>query len=277
MISERVDKVITAAEETQPAIDAIGEEQDSILIVEDNTELRNFIASGFRHQFTILSATNGEEGYDMATVHIPDLIISDVMMPKVNGLDFTNNIKTDERTCHIPVILLTARADSASRIEGLKTGADDYLAKPFSMEELQVRVHNLLDLRRRLAENLKKELSSQPQAVPEALELSLDQKFIERVKSVIEANIGNSNFSVEMLAGEMNLSRAQLFRKVKALISTSPSDLINDLRLQRAAYLIRAKADNVAQIGYAVGFNEQSYFSKRFRKKYGVSPTEYSN
>ncbi len=277
LISERVDKVITAAEETQPAIDAIGEEQESILIVEDNTELRNFIASGFRHQFTILSATNGEEGYDMATVHIPDLIISDVMMPKVNGLDFTNNIKTDERTCHIPVILLTARADSASRIEGLKTGADDYLAKPFSMEELQVRVQNLLDLRERLAENLRKELSSQRQAVPEALELSLDQKFIERVKSVIVANIGNSNFSVELLAGEMNLSRAQLFRKVKALISTTPSDLINDLRLQRAAYLIRAKADNVAQIGYAVGFNEQSYFSKRFRKKYGVSPTEYSN
>ena len=265
------------AEETQPVVDFIGEEHDSILIVEDNTELRNFIASGFRHQFTILSATNGEEGYDMATAHIPDLIISDVMMPKVNGLDFTNNIKTDERTCHIPVILLTARADSTSRIEGLKTGADDYLAKPFSMEELQVRVHNLLDLRKRLAENLKKELSSQSQEVPEALEQSLDQKFIERVKSVIEANISNSHFSVEMLAGEMNLSRAQLFRKVKALISTSPSDLINDLRLQRAAYLIRAKADNVAQIGYAVGFNEQSYFSKRFRKKYGVSPSEYSN
>ena len=145
------------------------------------------------------------------------------------------------------------------------------------MEELQVRVHNLLDLRKRLAENLKKELSSKSQEVPEAIEQSLDQKFIERVKSVIEANIGNSHFSVEMLAGEMNLSRAQLFRKVKALISTSPSDLINDLRLQRAAYLIRAKADNVAQIGYAVGFNEQSYFSKRFRKKYGVSPSEYSN
>ena len=103
-----------------PTIDTIGEEQDSILIVEDNTELRNFIASGFRHQFTILSATNGEEGYDMATAHIPDLVISDVMMPKVNGLDFTNSIKTDERTCHVPVILLTARADSASRIEGLK-------------------------------------------------------------------------------------------------------------------------------------------------------------
>ena len=167
LISERLDKVITAADETHATIDTIGEEQDSILIVEDNTELRNFIASGFRHKFTILSATNGEEGYEMATAHIPDLVISDVMMPKVNGLDFTNSIKTDERTCHVPVILLTARADSASRIEGLRTGADDYLAKPFSMEELQVRVHNLLDLRKRLAENLKKELSSQSKSVPE--------------------------------------------------------------------------------------------------------------
>ena len=199
------------------------------------------------------------------------------MMPKVNGLDFTNNIKKDERTCHIPVILLTAKADSVSRIEGLKTGADDYLAKPFSMEELQVRVHNLLDLRKRLAENLKKELAQQHQPISEPEEPSLDQKFLLRVKSVIEANISNSVFSVEILAGEMNLSRAQLFRKVKALINISPSELINDLRLQRAAYLIRAKADNVAQIGYAVGFNEQSYFSKRFRKKYGVSPSEYAN
>jgi signal transduction histidine kinase/DNA-binding response OmpR family regulator len=278
LITERIDKAIPLeAQEIQPAVDFAGDERDSILIVEDNAELRNFIASGFRHQFTILSATNGEEGYGLATIHIPNLIISDVMMPKVNGLDFTNNIKKDERTCHIPVILLTAKADSASRIEGLKTGADDYLAKPFSMEELQVRVFNLLDLRKRLADNLKKELAQQQQAISEPEEPSLDQKFLLRVKSVIEANISNSVFSVEILAGEMNLSRAQLFRKVKALVNISPSELINDLRLQRAAYLIRAKADNVAQIGYAVGFNEQSYFSKRFRKKYGVSPSEYAN
>jgi signal transduction histidine kinase/DNA-binding response OmpR family regulator len=276
-ISDQVDKAIQViAEEIQPSIEVTVEEHQSILIVEDNADLRNFIASGFRNEFTILSATNGEEGYSLAMRHIPDLIISDVMMPKVSGLDFTNNIKTDERTCHIPVILLTAKADSTSRIEGLKTGADDYLAKPFSMEELQVRVHNLLDLRKRLAENLKKEFALQRQeAEPE--ELSLDQKFILKVKSVIEANISNSMFSVEMLAGEVNLSRAQLFRKVKALINMSPSELINDLRLQRAAYLIRVKADNVAQIGYAVGFNEQSYFSKRFRKKFGVSPSEYAN
>ncbi|HZI24019.1 MAG TPA: ATP-binding protein [Chryseolinea sp.] len=263
-------------EEPESFLEINAEEKASILIVEDNSDLRNFIASGFRNEFTILLASNGEEGISEALKHIPDLIISDVMMPKLNGLDFSTNIKTDERTCHIPVILLTAKADASSRIEGLKTGADDYLAKPFSMEELQVRVQNLLSLRKKLAENLKKELASQHQA-PEPKELSLDQKFILKVKSAIESNISNSHFSVEILAEEMNLSRAQLFRKVKALINTSPSELINDLRLQRAAHLIRAKADNVAQIGYAVGFNEQSYFSKRFRKKFGVSPSEYSN
>ena len=153
-------------------------------------------------------------------------------------------------------------------------GADDYLAKPFSMEELQLRVINLIEQRKRLAAKLKVDLIRQKNA--EAKDQSLDEKFMLKVRSVVDANIGNSFFSVEMLAGEVNLSRAQLFRKLKALINTSPREFINDIRLQRAAQLIRAKTDNVAQIGYSVGFSEQSYFAKRFRKKYGVSPTQYA-
>lgn len=253
-----------------------GEETETILVVEDNAELRDFIASGFRGSFQVLTATDGEEGLSMAMEHIPDIIISDIMMPRMNGLDFTLLIKRNERTSHIPVILLTAKADGQSRIEGLKKGADDYLAKPFSMEELQVRVANLVELRKQLAARFKEEFSAEKSPVSEPVEPSMDEKFMMKVRSVIEENIGNSFFSVEILAAGVNLSRAQLFRKVKALINTSPSELINDIRLQRAAQLIRAKADNVAQIGYAVGFNEQSYFAKRFRKKYGVSPSEYA-
>jgi AraC-like DNA-binding protein len=169
---------------------------------------------------------------------------------------------------------LTAKADGASKINGLSNGADEYLAKPFSMEELQLRVNNLILQRKRLATKLKTEFTNNS---AKTTNTSLDDKFMLKVRSVVEANIGNSFFSVEMLAEEVNLSRAQLFRKLKALINTSPRDLINDIRLQKAALLIRAKTDTVSQIGYAVGFSEQSYFSKRFRKKYGVSPSEYSD
>ncbi|HEX6227744.1 MAG TPA: ATP-binding protein [Chryseolinea sp.] len=266
--------LLTPVDETSPVPEILTTERDTILVVEDNAELRNFIASGFSSHFTVLSARDGREGLELAAKYIPDVIISDVMMPNVNGYDFTARIKTDERTSHVPVVLLTARADQSSRIDGLKTGADDYIAKPFSMEELRVRVKNLLDIRQHLAEKFTRELS---QGNKQPKEQSLDEKFMLKVKSVVEANIGNSLFGVEMLAAEMNLSRAQLFRKVKALMNISPSEFINDLRLQRAALLIRARADNVAQIGYAVGFNEQSYFAKRFRKKFGVSPSEYAN
>lgn len=246
---------------------------DRILVVEDNSALRNFIASGFSRHFTVLKAKDGIEGLNLAKEYVPDVIISDVMMPLMNGVEFTLKIKEDERTSHIPIILLTAKADDASKISGLNSGADDYLAKPFSMKELQLRVNNLILQRKRFAARLKKEFTNHS---AEPVEPSLDDKFLMKVRSIVEANISNSFFSVEMLAEEVNLSRAQLFRKLKALLNTSPRELINDIRLQRAAQLIRAKTDNVSRIGYAVGFSEQSYFSKRFRKKYGVSPSEYA-
>ena len=250
------------------------EKSERILVVEDNAALQNFIASGFSREFTILKAKNGMEGLKLAKEYVPDVIISDVMMPLMSGVEFIQNIKKDERTSHIPVILLTAKADDASKINGFHNGADEYLAKPFSMEELQLRVKNLVLSRKRLAARLKREFDNHS---PTKAEASLDGQFLAKVRSVVEQNIGNSFFSVEMLAEEVNLSRAQLFRKLKALLNTSPRELINDIRLQRAAYLIRAKTDNVSRIGYAVGFSEQSYFSKRFRKKYGVSPSEYAD
>ena len=252
---------------------SLQEKSNRILVVEDNAALQNFVASGFSRDFTVLKAKDGIEGLNLAKEYVPDVIISDVMMPLMNGVEFTLNIKEDERTSHIPIILLTAKADDASKINGLNSGADDYLAKPFSMKELQLRVNNLIVQRKRFAARLKREFKN---ASAETAEPSLDDKFLIKVRSVVEANISNSFFSVEMLAEKVNLSRAQLFRKLKALLNTSPRELINDIRLQRAAQLIRAKTDNVSRIGYAVGFNEQSYFSKRFRKKYGVSPSEYA-
>jgi YesN/AraC family two-component response regulator len=244
------------------------------LIVEDNAALRVFIGSGLHDRFSVLTAMNGEQGFAMAITHVPDVIISDVMMPGINGLEFATKIKENEKTSHIPVILLTAKADNESKMEALNKRVDDYLSKPFSMEELRLRIANLIDQRKKMAAKLRAEFSDLRSV--KISEPSMEEKFMMKVHAVIESNLGNPHFGVEMLADEMSLSRAQLFRKLKALVNTSPRDLINDIRLKRAAELILAKADNVAQIGYSVGFSEQSYFAKRFRKKYGVSPTEYA-
>lgn len=253
---------------------------DSILVVEDNPDLRNFIASGFKSQFTVFTAKDGAEGLSLALEHIPNLIISDVMMPTMDGIELTDKIKSDERTSHIPVVLLTAKADAESRMQGYKTGADDYLAKPFSTEELHVRVANLIEQRKKLAAKFREGLTKQtplPEQPTTVHEPSLDEKFMKRAKEIVEENINASGFGVEKLADEMHLSRAQLFRKFKALIETSPIEFINDIRLNRAAEMIRNKEDTLAQISYAVGYNEQSYFAKRFRKKFGVSPSEYAD
>ena len=247
--------------------------ESTVLIVEDNEDLRNYISSVLKNQFTTLIANDGEEGFAAATEHIPDLIISDVMMPKLNGIDLTEKIKTDERTSHIPVILLTAKADLESRLEGLKTGADDYLAKPFSIEELQARIANLIEQRKKLAAKYREGIASSTPLPQE--ETSLDKKFLQKAKHIVDTHIGDEDFGVEQMAENIHLSRTHLFRKLKAISGLSPNEFINEVRLQKAAELILSKADTLTQISYSVGFKEQSYFAKRFRKKFGVLPSEY--
>jgi DNA-binding response OmpR family regulator len=249
------------------------QKEDVILIIEDNEELRNFISCNLRDLFQTVVARNGEEGLAMAIKHLPSLIISDVMMPELDGLRLAETIRSDERTCHIPVILLTARADLESRLEGLETGADDYLSKPFSFAELRVRIKNLIEQRKKLAIKYRARLNAPN---PVNYEPSLDEKFLQKAKAIVEKNIGDASFGVEQMADEIHLSRAQLFRKLKAIAGISPNEFINDIRLEKAAALIQAKADILTQISYAVGYNEQSYFAKRFRKKFGVSPREYA-
>jgi signal transduction histidine kinase/DNA-binding response OmpR family regulator len=246
---------------------------ESVLVVEDNVDLRNFISSILSENYTAITAKNGEEGFLLAADQIPDLIISDVMMPKLDGVELTQKIKTDERTSHIPIVLLTAKADLASRLEGFKMGADDYLAKPFSTEELLIRVANLIEQRKKLARKYRAGLSA---ASPLPHIASLDEKFLQKAKQIVETHMSNSAFGVEQMAEEISLSRAQMFRKLKAISGLSPNEFINDIRLQKAADLIRAKADTLTQISYSVGYSEQSYFAKRFRKKFGVTPSEYN-
>lgn len=250
-----------------------GATEETVLIVEDNAELRDYMASLLEGQYTVFKAPDGVEALACARKVLPSLIISDLMMPRMDGIELTAAVKSDERTSHIPVILLTAKSGQESRIDGLKTGADDYLTKPFSVEELTVRVANLIELRKKLAERYRERIRVH---VTASEEMSLDDKFLMKAKEIVEANMEDVLFSVEKMAEEMSLSRTQLLRKLKALTGLAPNDFIRDLRLQKAAEMIRQKADTITQIGYAVGFNDQSYFSKSFKKEFGETPTEYA-
>ena len=245
-----------------------------ILIVEDNQDVINYIRDYLKPRYRIIEAFDGEDGLVKAIESLPDLIISDVMMPNMDGFEFCKKIKTDERTSYIPVILLTARAGEESKIAGLETGADDYITKPFKVRELQVRVKNLIRQRQKLRERFSRDITLHPQDIAVT---SADERFLKRVMAVVEQHIADSGFDIQTMAREVGLSRMQLHRKLCALTDQSPSEFIRVMRLKRAAQLLEQKAGNVTEIAYEVGFNNIAYFAKRFRELYGLSPSEYTH
>ncbi len=244
-----------------------------LLVVEDNQDLRHFIVNCFSTNYLVQQAENGEEGLRLALETVPDLIISDIMMPGVNGINLCGQLKTDERTNHIPIILLTAKADVESKLKGLLGGADDYLTKPFNLEELMVRVKNLLESRRMLKEKYSKKLMIQPAEVSVT---SVDEKFIQKALLILESNLSNPDFEVNTFTKEIGMSHTHLHRKLTALIGQSPSELIRTFRLKRAATLLEQKHGNVSEIAFMVGFNSPNYFTKCFREFFGQTPSEYT-
>jgi len=252
-----------------------------LLIVDDNADMRVYIKSYLDETYHVLEASNGKEGAEMAIRYLPDLIVSDLMMPFVDGNEMTNQLKNDERTSHIPIILLTAKASAASKLEGLESGADDFLIKPFDAEELLVRIKNLIETRQKLREILSRHIGDniQTRIIRETAGKAmskLDEQFLEKIKSIIEEHMSNPEFSVEMLTKELAMSRSQLHRKIKSLIDISASDFIRDIRLMKAAELLRKGELNITQISYEIGISSLSYFSKAFKEKYGVSPSEFA-
>jgi signal transduction histidine kinase/ligand-binding sensor domain-containing protein/DNA-binding response OmpR family regulator len=243
-----------------------------VLIIEDNPDMRRYLRTNIEPGHRILEAADGDEGVKKAIEGIPDIVISDVMMPKMDGFEVCQRLKTDERTSHIPVILLTAKAGQEHKLEGLETGADDYLVKPFDAKELKARVRNLVEQRKRLHERFQCELIIQPKGVTVS---SADEKFLKKVFEVVERNLGDSDFDLEAFAEEATMSRLQLHRKLKAITGSSPGEFVRQLRLQRAAELIRKRAGTISEIAYEVGFNNLSYFARQFREKYGVVPSEF--
>ncbi|MEM9834375.1 MAG: ATP-binding protein, partial [Bacteroidota bacterium] len=256
------DETITSASETKPLL----------LMVEDNPDLRAYIYSNLKHDFNCQQAVNGKEGLALATEQIPDIIITDVMMPEMDGVELTERLKNDERTSHIPVLMLTARDDTQTKRAGFQRGADQYLTKPFEVEELHDRLKNLLEQRSRLKEKYSREIKLNPHEVTVN---DRDGLFLERSLRLVEENISDPEFGVEQLQREVGMSSTQLHRKLKALVDQSPGKFIRDIRLQRAAQLLEQNDSQVAEVAYNVGFNHLSYFAKCFKEKFGVSPSEY--
>lgn len=274
--------------ETAKEPNQISNEEDpvSILIVEDNVELRNFLSDILSESYRVLTATNGQEGLDQAREYIPDLIISDIMMPAMDGLDMVKNIKENREICHIPIILLSAKSSLDDRISGLEQGIDDYITKPFSATYLKIRIKSLLHQRKELQEiywkawseklnntqetTLEEKLTpSQPQII------SYDEQFMQQVMQVMEEQMENSELTVDEFAQLLNLGRSVFYQKLKSIIGLSPVDFIREIRIKRAVQLIDSGEYNFSQVAYMTGFNDPKYFGKCFKRQMGMTPSEY--
>jgi signal transduction histidine kinase/DNA-binding response OmpR family regulator len=249
------------------------DEQPILLIVEDNADMRKYLREILEQDYRLMEAGDGEEGLRQASAAVPDLIVSDVMMPKMDGFEFCHRIKTKELTSHIPVILLTARAAREDKLEGLDTGVDDYVTKPFDADELRARVRNLIEQRRRLRERFSREITLQPKDIAIT---TYDERFLSRAMEIVEKHISNPDFSTETFAKQMGVSRMQLNRKLRALTDQATGEFVRSMRLKRAAQLLANKGGTtIVEIAYEVGFSSPAYFAKCFREQFGLSPSEY--
>ncbi len=247
-------------------------DRPQILVVDDSSDIRAHIIENLGDRFFFREAGNGTDGINMAIEMVPDLIITDLIMPEMGGLEMCEKLKTDQRTSHIPVIMLTARASVENRINGFETGADDYITKPFNTQELVVRIKTLIEQRKKLREQFSRDIKLQPKDIAIT---SADEKFLNKTITIIEDNLNNFDFDVTKLTDKMALSRVQMFRKLKALTDQSPSEFIRTIRLKRAAQLLDKGFGNIAEVTYQVGFNNLSYFAKCFRELFGMSPSDY--
>jgi signal transduction histidine kinase/ligand-binding sensor domain-containing protein/DNA-binding response OmpR family regulator len=244
-----------------------------ILLVEDNPDIRFYLKDNLKSEYQIFEAANGLEAWELTLKALPDMIVSDIMMPVMDGLEFCRKIKTDNRTSHIPVILLTAKATDQQKYEGLETGADDYVTKPFNFEVLEIRIKNIIELRKQLRLHYQQNFDLQPSEISIT---SLDDKFLKKIKEITEKNMHEPNFSVEKLSAEFGISRAHLYNKLLALTGKTPIEYIRILRIRRSAQLLEKSQLTVMEIAYKVGFNDPRYFTKHFKSEYKMTPSQYA-
>lgn len=277
--------LISENEEISSQSDVFDSAKETLLLVEDNGELRYFLKTIFNPYFNIVEAVDGVAGFNMAKEVVPDVIISDVMMPRKDGIRMMRELREEMSTSHIPLVLLTAKSTVENKIEGMESGADDYITKPFSAAYLKARIFNLLAQRKKLqalycATLLKTSAeSSEEDKKEEGIPVlsANDKLFMDRLIEFIEDNLDNGDLMIADLAQELGMSRSVFFNKLKTLTGLSPVEFLREMRIKKAAQLILADEGNMAQIAYQVGFNDSHYFSKCFKQVYGVTPTEYKS
>ncbi|MGO4920984.1 two-component regulator propeller domain-containing protein [Maribacter spongiicola] len=250
------------------------ENKRTILIVEDNIELRNYLKNKLRADYLVVEAENGKAGLQMALKGIPDIIITDVIMPEMDGFEFCKHIKEDLKTSHIPVIMLTAKAMSSDKVKGIDSGADAYLNKPFEMKVLRSYLKRLIESRQQFLEN---NFNDKNKITLLENTTRIDKTFMQKVLDYINENIGDANLNVEHLADDMSLSRSQLYRKIKSITGMTANELIRKIRLERAKQMIENGSESISEVGFKVGFSSASYFSKCFKTEFGILPTELQN
>lgn len=261
--------------EVLPQLDPIVEspaEDGALLIIEDDEDMLRFLVSNFKSDYTVITARNGREGLEQIGRNIVSLIISDWMMPEMDGAEFCRRVRADRRYSHIPFVMLTAKTDDESKTEGMNCGADTYIEKPFSVQYLKACIKNMLDIRHTL---FLKYSASPDASISEVTSSELDNELLSQMTQIIEENIESSELNVNFLADRLNISRSGLFAKIKAIADVTPNELIQIVRLKRAARLLSEKKYRISEVSYMVGFCSPSYFSKCFQKQFGVKPGEY--
>jgi DNA-binding response OmpR family regulator len=263
---------IAVSEEVAQPRDSAKMDLPMVLLVEDNDDFRFYLKDNLKSFYRVYEASNGKEGWQKALAHHPQIIVSDISMPFMDGIELCNKVKADKRTSHIPIILLTALTGEEEQIRGLQTGANDYMTKPFNFEILNAKIKNLLVLNRTLKDTYTKQIKVQ---APELVIESQGDILLNKVMLYLEENLNNPKLSVEDLSRHVGMSRVSLYHKILELTGQSPVEYIRSVKLERAAVLLEKSDLNVAQISYMVGFATPNYFAKSFKSRFNMQPSEY--
>jgi YesN/AraC family two-component response regulator len=265
-------KPASEMENTETQVPVTNSDLPVLLLVDDNRDMCHFLSELFADRYHIYTAHDGEEAYSAVCEQLPDIILCDVMMPKMDGYDLCRKIKNDIRFSHIPLILLTAKTSEQSAYEGIEAGADDYIAKPFNIEMLSLKLAKIVEKQKTLQNAFRKKVD----IIPADVEIeSMDRKFVRKAVETVEQNIDNPNFGVEELALQMAMSRVYFYKKISALTGKRPLEFIRFIRLKRAAQLLERSQMFVNEVAYKVGFNDPKYFRKYFKEEFGCTPNEY--